>query len=142
MTDAQLERVHDYIQWLFPLRERSGANPSAPTLNGAAIEAFAARPELRQGLRDALVRMLAFYGLTMHDDRIQPADTFATRAELWLHPGNHNHLRLTRIIGSLRTLGLEAEAQALFASLRAIHDAYPSRITPTSFAYWSDAASA
>jgi hypothetical protein len=31
--DDQLESVHDYIQWLFPLPERSGFNVSAPVLN-------------------------------------------------------------------------------------------------------------
>ena len=34
-------------------------------------------------------------------------------ARVWLRPGNHNHLRLTRILESLATLGLVAESQAL-----------------------------
>ena len=29
----ELEFHHDYIQWLFPLPEPSGANPSAPLLS-------------------------------------------------------------------------------------------------------------
>jgi hypothetical protein len=33
----------------------------------------------------------------------------------WLTPGNHNHLRLTRIMLSLRALGLEHEARELYA---------------------------
>src|ERR1700724_2057723 len=31
--DDQLEAIHDYIQWLFPLPERSGFNVAAPVLN-------------------------------------------------------------------------------------------------------------
>jgi hypothetical protein len=31
--DDELEHTHDYIQWLFPLAERSGFNPEAPTLD-------------------------------------------------------------------------------------------------------------
>jgi len=34
--DEKLEDVHDFIQWLFPLPERSGANPLAPILDDAA----------------------------------------------------------------------------------------------------------
>jgi len=38
--DAALECTHDFIQWLFPLRERSGANPAAPRLDDATVAAF------------------------------------------------------------------------------------------------------
>ena len=45
----QLELVHDYIQWMFPLTERSMAQPSAPVLSadgpggnppGTTVQAF------------------------------------------------------------------------------------------------------
>jgi hypothetical protein len=38
---------------------------------------------------------------------------FLERSRNWLRPGNHNHLRLTRIMQSLWILGLRAEAKAL-----------------------------
>ena len=41
--DARLEMVHDYIQWIFPLPERSGANPWAPVLDAATIAAIRGR---------------------------------------------------------------------------------------------------
>lgn len=141
MTDAQLERVHDYIQWLFPLRERSGANPWAPVLDEATVAAFHARPELRERLHRSFLRMLAFYGLSLSEQRVQPNETFDARSSVWLHPGNHNHLRLTRIIRSLRTLGLDAEAQALFSCLRELYEKNATRITPATFRYWEEAAS-
>jgi hypothetical protein len=46
--DDRLEDVHDFIQWLFPLPEPSGANPSAPTLDAATIQAFHATPAMRE----------------------------------------------------------------------------------------------
>lgn len=96
--DASLEYTHDFIQWLFPLRERSGANPGAPRLDDATVAAFRSRTELRAALRRSYDRMLAFY-----------------KADLgWLTLGNHNHLRLTRMMLSLRALGLESEAQELY----------------------------
>lgn len=33
----KLEYTHDYIQWLFPLQQKSRFNPDAPLLNDQAI---------------------------------------------------------------------------------------------------------
>jgi hypothetical protein len=52
--DEQLERTHDYIQWLFPLTERSVFNSHAPILNAQVIQEFRARLELRENLRASL----------------------------------------------------------------------------------------
>jgi hypothetical protein len=59
----KLESVHNYIQWLFPLREKSRFNTSAPTLSDRAMQAFRASEELKNRLVKSLKMMLAFYGL-------------------------------------------------------------------------------
>ena len=141
--DRRLEAIHDYIQWLFPLPEPSGANPSAPTLDDATIQAFRTTPVMRDRLRQAFLRMLRFYGLQWTDGahpNISRAGNFAIRSHEWLSPMNHNHLRLTRILRSLRLLGLEAESAGLFDELKAIHREYPGRITARTFDYWKEAA--
>lgn len=117
-----LEKEHDYIQWLFPLREPSGAVPDSPVLDAAAIATFQARPDLRSALRRSLDRMLAFYGLIWQNERIVPGDSFDKRSRIWLTPVNHNYLRLTRIITSLRLLGDDAGAAALFRCLAEIDE--------------------
>jgi Opioid growth factor receptor (OGFr) conserved region len=136
--DEALETTHDFIQWLFPLRERSGANPSAPRLDDEAVAAFVGRPELREAQRRALERMLAFYGLRRADDRIGPAANFVERSQ-WLTPGNHNHLRLTRMLTSLRTLGLEPEARALLECLLVIAASQQHAISEATLRYWREA---
>ena len=118
--DAELEDVHDFIQWLFPLPERSQANPFAPVLDQPTIMAFHNDEKLRRELRASLDRMLLFYGFVRHGDAVFQGEHFAARAVNWLTPGNHNHLRLTRIIRSLRILGLETEAQALWQALQTV----------------------
>jgi len=141
--DRRLESIHDYIQWLFPLPERSGANPSAPTLDDATIAAFRSTPVMRDRLRQAFLRMLRFYGLAWSDGPapdVTRSGNFAVRSQEWLSPMNHNHLRLTRILRSLRLLGLEAESAALFRALAAIHQEFPGRITERTFDYWKEAA--
>jgi opioid growth factor receptor-like protein len=112
--DEQLEAVHDYIQWVFPTKQPSGVNPFAPLVTDATVRAFADDAALRGRLREALDRMLVFYGLARSGDRVViEASRFPARARGWLRPGNHNHLRLTRIMESLATLGLRADALAL-----------------------------
>ncbi len=137
--DQRLEAVHDFIQWLFPLPERSGANPAAPVLTAETIAAFHATPAMRERLRESWERMLRFYGLIWNGTSVERAANFRERAENWLWPGNHNHLRLTRILRSTLLLGLEAESAALFRALNAIFREYPSRISSRTHAFWNDA---
>ena len=83
--------------------------------------------------------MLLFYGLTLVGERIEmdPAH-FDERARVWLRPGNHNHLRLTRIMDSSTTLGLEQEAGALRRCLLDGGTASPGagRISPRTQQFW------
>lgn len=144
--DEELEAVHDYIQWMFPTAARSGVNPSAPLVTDATIAAFRARPELRDGLRRSLDRLLSFYGLRRTSDsgnvRIGIDESrFTGRARVWLQPGNHNHLRLTRIMQSLAALELMPEAQALQRCLVTDVSQGPGagRITRDTYEYWRDA---
>ncbi len=138
-SDERLESVHDYIQWLFPLRERSAFNPQAPVLDDAAIAEFRARPELRQNLRTSFLRILRFYGFEEKREGIEQGSDFATRSSNWLSPSNHNHLRITRILTSIRLLGLEAEAQAFYTCLARVYRRQKGSITPETFAYWTAA---
>ena len=137
--DDRLEMVHDYIQWVFPTRQPSGVNPFAPLVTGATARAFAADEALRDRLRRALDRMLAFYGLTRRAERIEiDAARFPARARTWLNPGNHNHLRLTRIMDSLSALGLRDDALALKRCLLEDVCAGPGagRVTERTLEFW------
>jgi hypothetical protein len=143
---ARLEGVHDYIQWLFPLPEPSAFNPEAPILTDQTIEAFRADPELRQRLLRSLVLMLEFYGLTLASGedgtpRIERARDFAAKSAGWLRPGDHNHLRLTRILTSVRLLGLDDHSRALYRCLAAIARDHPAAISATTLDYWRRAGS-
>jgi hypothetical protein len=135
--DASLEAVHDFIQWTFPLAEPSGANPGAPVLDEEAIREFRSRPELHENLRTSFLRMLRFYGLEFESGVVKRAGDL--RSKTWLTPGNHNHLRITRIIKSLKILGLESEARAFFECLTEIYASHRAAISPATFRYWESA---
>ena len=141
-NDDVLEGVHDYIQWLFPTGQASGVNPAAPLVTDETVRAFERDAALRDRLRSALDRMLAFYGLRRTRSRIDVDDArFALRARVWLRPGNHNHLRLTRIMDSLATLGLRDDAHALQRCLLEDVCASPGggAVTARTREFWRDA---
>uniref|UniRef100_A0A8C6SUY7 Opioid growth factor receptor n=1 Tax=Neogobius melanostomus TaxID=47308 RepID=A0A8C6SUY7_9GOBI len=101
----RLERVHSYIQWLFPLRE-PGVNYMASELTKKEIEKS---EDAQKRLVESYELMLGFYGI-----RLINKDTGEVkRAENWkerfgnLERNMHNNLRITRILKSLGELGFE-----------------------------------
>ena len=87
-TDQQAERTHDYIQWLFPLDEPSRSINGVPVLTELEID------EIRQSsLAQANLAESARWFLG-----------FLERNDHWITKYNHNHLRITRVIKSLRLL--------------------------------------
>ena len=139
--DQQLERVHNYIQWLFPLTTRSQFNWNAPLLDAAQIEAFQTDSGLQAALLKSLDVMLRFYGFQRMEQGgklvIELAANWQQQQANWLTPGNHNFLRLTRILTCLHTLGLPDAAQALFIALEKIyHSPAGQPIGSETFRYW------
>src|SRR3954466_12059520 len=67
MSLDELEYNHDYIQWLFPLRERSGVQPDVPVLEEATIRAFDSA-ELHDRLTTSARVMARFYGFEIAEE--------------------------------------------------------------------------
>jgi hypothetical protein len=140
-TDDELETVHDFIQWLFPIETVSPVNPSAPIVTRGTQIAFRTDTSLRENLCRACCRMLHFYGLWCHGKAAVNPDVcrgrgFLVRSACWMTPGNHNHLRLTRILKSLRLLGLEACSRSLFSCLRELAFHNPDGFSEATLDYW------
>jgi hypothetical protein len=126
--DVDLENVHDYIQWLFPTFERSVFQPDVPVLTKEISVVFRVDPELQDRLRTSFGRLLQFYGFRIDLSsaiRIVAAQNFPERAEVWVTRGNHNHLRITRILKSLTALGLREEAHAFLSCLEDLWEQSP-----------------
>ncbi|KAH7397704.1 opioid growth factor receptor conserved region-domain-containing protein [Cadophora sp. MPI-SDFR-AT-0126] len=117
----KLESAHDYIQIVFPLPEESGVQWNAPTINRQVFDAFRARPELRQRLKESFRKILWFYGFVLveREDGIEVGRgaNWDSHYAHWDARFDHNHLRITRIIRCLRVLGLEDEALAFYDAL-------------------------
>lgn len=89
----ELENTHDYIQWLFPLNSQSPIVPEAPVLTSLDGQRFKRYPRLQSAYREGFYKMFSFYQHTDH----------------WLRLGDHNHKRISRIIGSASLLDLGAD---------------------------------
>jgi hypothetical protein len=137
-SDDELEECHDFIQWMFPLDEPSAFNADAPLVTEEDRAAFRAEPQLQAAMRQSLSVFLAFLGLTITGDgRVIRADNFNQRLALWKYQ-NHNWLRITRVLKSLRLLGFESEANAFWACLKVLHEK-DGFVSDDSFAYWKQA---
>lgn len=120
-----LEGRHDYIQWLFPLRER-GVNFSAPQLTSEDAAAIRKDGEAMANVLRGFRMMLRFFGtqLTLWPDSPRrsaaaagPTMTAELRRTpdqeefLWcyanLRRSSHNYLRISRILQFLGEVGLE-----------------------------------
>ncbi len=123
-SDEQLEAVHDYIQWLFPLETRSGAQPGAPVLTPAEIEGIRADRRAADSLEKATERMLRFFRST----------------EWWLTGYDHNHLRITRLLHSLKLLVGPEAARSFHNAVLAMHEAAGAPVNARSLHYWAEAA--
>lgn len=121
--DARIEGVHDFIQWCFPLREASRAVPGSPVLR--AFEADAIRKDVlgRSGVTLSMSRMMKFY--------IDTND--------WLRPYDHNHLRITRIIASVRDLVGPDQAANFHDIVKELNRQAGSPINTDSLAFWERA---
>lgn len=137
---GQFEVDHAYIQWILPLKERSMFNTDAPLLHDDEIALFKSDPALRSKLSEVVQRMLDYFGMYFHRGVVnwqEPDPEHGHKdPKWWLRHFNHNFLRMTRMLTSLRYLGLEDISVAIYNCLLSCRDMYGKE----SYEYWTDAA--
>ena len=93
-TDHEAETTHDYIQWLFPLDEPSRSVNGAPVLTESDIDEIKESSLAQTNLAKSARWFLGFLQRNQH----------------WVTKFDHNHLRITRVIKSLRLLASDKAA--------------------------------
>ena len=86
--DEAWEEEHDFIQWLFPLNEKSMSVPNSPVIREPEISWIRDSQKAQNSLKRSTKRY----------------KEFLTNEKYWKLSHNHNHLRITRVIKSLRML--------------------------------------
>ena len=122
-THTEMESYHDYIQVVFPTDEPSWFNPYAGYLNS---------PELIAELRDThavKINLVESANWFLH---------FLAQHQSWCDAHNHNQLRITRVIKSLRLLVSDDYAltfhNIILGMLPTDH-----RVSATTLRYWEEA---
>lgn len=123
LDDRAIEDIHDFIQWLFPLDAPSGANRRAPVLNAEDVAAVRSDDLPQNALMAATGRMAVFYRRNTH----------------WLVAHDHNHLRITRIIKSLRLLRGDEAADDFRDLIVKLDEAAGRPVSAGSRRYWAEA---
>ena len=122
-SDDAIDTTHDFIQWVFPLDEPSGASPDAPVLEPGEV---------------ALIRKSSLAAHNLNQS-VQWFLNFLQRDKHWLATHNHNHLRITRMIKSLRLLEGEMAANSVRSSVLRMGEPHKDKISELAFDYWRNA---
>jgi hypothetical protein len=122
-SDDDIEHTHDFIQWVFPLDEPSGAQPDAPVLEPAEIDLIHKSGPATMNVERSTEWFLGFL----------------SRSQRWLVPHDHNHLRITRMIKSNRLLLGELAAESARAKVLKLVQKAGGKISEESIAYWRSA---
>lgn len=127
-----LEKSHNYIQRLFPTTEES-IFEKAPVVDLKTDKKYINNPKIKENMIKSFKLMLNFYGFEYNDDKIIDKQ----EQKHWISKGNHNYLRITRIITSLKIFGLEKEAILFYEEL--LNLSHTEKIDEKSLKYWENA---
>jgi hypothetical protein len=125
----EMEAGHSFIQWFFPLHEKSYHAKYSPVLTIEDIEKLQKSETARENMKTNLVRFRDFLGL---GEVRKPK-----RIKFWAHLGNHNLLRITRVIRSLRLFGLDYEAGLFVNDVWDVSEEYS--LENTTLRFWEKA---
>jgi hypothetical protein len=143
-SDDWLEFEHDFIQWLFPLKETSEFSKSAPILTDEDISVLKTELLFRGRMITSLFVMMSFFGLEpkiINNELKFEKDKFyfEERSKVWLSPNNHNYMRITRILKSLCLFGFNKYAETFMQYLLDLKKEFDSDISMTNIEYWMEA---
>jgi len=131
---SKLESDHLYIQYLFPTKEKSASNPTAPILSEKEIESFKTFV-MKNKVKTSFEIMMDFYGFSVGEKKLKKNKNYFQRLENFLnHP--HNFLRITRILTSLMLLNFEKEAFMLGNAMLKVYSENPGSIPLKTLEIW------
>jgi len=137
--NSKLESTHDFIQWVFPNFEKSKYNTNTPDLTLEEVNAIKNDPVAYTNMLNAWRRMFDFYGFNFQSDKVlSKNENFFTPH--WISLGNHNYLRITRIIKCMKIFQLDNLANSLMNCLEELYPEYSVQIGLVTLEFWINAA--
>lgn len=116
---ANLEKMHDYIQWIFPSFRKSEFKTEAPPISKAEHQKLLTSFEACYNFVVNYIIILDFYGfgLVSRTGDLTLLENYNERF-LNLKKHTHNNLRISRILTSLNIMGMNSFAKKLIEALR------------------------
>lgn len=123
MSDEEIERSHDVIQWMFPSDIPSSHFKNSPVLTEDDISIMKYNLAIHGSLQTSLTRMLWFY----------------ENNNWWITMKNHNFKRITRILRCLWLADLKHDYVCLQRALDEIFEENSDIIGEETYRYWKRA---
>lgn len=122
-SDSEIESTHDFIQLIFPLDE-----PSNLSSNIYFIDSKLHLKNLQKNdlVKNKLIELSNWF------------INFLKRQNHWMVNYNHNHLRITRMIKSIRLIVGDKEANDIYNKIINIKD-IKKKVGKKSLEYWKNA---
>ncbi len=134
-----LEKIHNYIQWIFPNPLPSNAaKETSPLLTPAILAQMKTNAIAQERVRKAFAMMLRFYGIG-YDETTETFDPLRNDRgrHSWIAARggfNHNYQRMTRIFIFLNAMGMKEQALGFYHALAALDATYHFNVK--SFRLW------
>tara|TARA_Y100000746_G_C15322435_1_gene374281 strand:- start:10 stop:459 length:450 start_codon:yes stop_codon:yes gene_type:complete len=124
-SDEDIEHTHNFIQLLFPLNEKSESVFHGYYLNTeSTIINIKSNDLAKSNIVKSSKWFLGFLERNAH----------------WRRRQDHNYLRVTRIIKSLRLLVSDEEADSFYKLfMELLDDKHKKKINPLTLSYWENA---
>ena len=121
-SDYEIERTHDFIQWVFPTTEPSQNVIGSPVLSSDELALVRASKEAKESI---IASSDWFMG-------------FLSRQSNWTRGYDHNHLRITRMLHSLVQIGAKEIALDVFSgAMTAVSEFQDREPIQKAIAFWS-----
>lgn len=136
-SDNDLEWYHNFIQWIFPTWQPSGACPNAPTIDEHFAEQLCADKCALKNFCKSCQRYLNYMNIDC-DGNSHIVDS--TRSELFYELPYHNYLRFTRMLDSLNQTGHKQCSKAVYEKMFEVmsrnRNAWQLYLRQDSIKYW------
>ena len=122
MHDFEIENTHNFVQWIFPLNEKSQAVPNSPILTENEILQISNSTIAKKNIEKSSKWYL----------------NFLDKNRYWISHSDHNHLRITRAIKSLRLIHSEEEAEKFKRNIFNLIEGNENKINTRTLKFWED----
>lgn len=129
---SKMECQHNFIQWIFPTKERSQYNSTAPLIIDSFKNEFQDDPLAKRYFCESCQLYLNHIGFScVRGDIVCSPNPF-----IFYQLPSHNLLRITRVLNSLNQIGNTECSGKLYKALITEVERHPLKVNQTTVDFW------